>query len=552
MSFDVWTYVARMGSRMKVPNDSFFMDGDAVCGMRTAHYFGSRVKTAEGGPTPGGGVGEDEEEYLHEDYAPFQCLAPGCQATFTQLLDSEAHYATKHRHSCSVCNKSLPSNHFLEIHIMENHDSFFQVLSEKKASYSCFLETCDSKYWNADERREHCIKSHGFPANFKFDSRNQKKAKRDQQKKSSKQQSNNNRANKTGSHHENVEMMDQDDVKASQQPLSAKEQKSQSKQVLTSQENKRVAAVSSATTKAASASLENDEPMQEQSSPTVQLRKFSFGSQKKQSTTRREVASDRRLSLFSPSVSDTKQNVSSTSQPSSPEKVRGPVSLSRMGERLSVQMSLPSPSKRVTVVCHEEEAESISSPPPLPSTAPVVMRASHESPIRFRASSLAGSKSNIPQLIRTPSTRSQPPPPVANTAMSATLPRSRNSAASAAEAPSYNKSSSLSSPRKPSRVPSTSSSSPEHSKLNPSTSASSSSSQSFLTKDQPQCTPKSKIPVLRSSSVKVPREICFGYGVNRSFSQRISNWYQKNSQPSNVTLKSIDKSNFDDMKMALD
>ena len=98
--------------------------------MRTAHYFGSRVKTAEGGPTPGGGVGEDEEEYLHEDYAPFQCLAPGCQATFTQLLDSEAHYATKHRHSCSVCNKSLPSNHFLEIHIMENHDSFFQVRNQ--------------------------------------------------------------------------------------------------------------------------------------------------------------------------------------------------------------------------------------------------------------------------------------------------------------------------------------------------------------------------------------------------------------------------------------
>ena len=75
---------------------------------------------------------------------------------------------------------------------------------------------------------------------------------------------------------------------------------------------------------------------------------------------------------------------------------------------------------------------------------------------------------------------------------------------------------------------------------------------SISLQDQPQCTPKSKIPVLRSSSVKVPREICFGYGVNRSFSQRISNWYQKNSQPSNVTLKSIDKSNFDDMKMALD
>ena len=122
MSFDVWTYVARMGARMKLPNDGFFLDGDAVCGMRTAHYFGG------GGGDDDCGAGGDDEEFLHADFAPFQCLAPGCKATFTQLLDSEAHYAAKHRHSCSVCHKSLPSNHLLELHVMENHDSFFQVL----------------------------------------------------------------------------------------------------------------------------------------------------------------------------------------------------------------------------------------------------------------------------------------------------------------------------------------------------------------------------------------------------------------------------------------
>ena len=114
------------------------------------------------------------------------------------------------------------------------------------------------------------------------------------------------------------------------------------------------------------------------------------------------------------------------------------MSLSRMGERLSLQLSAPLPSKKL--------ADTSSS---------------SESPYRLRASSLAGSKSNIPQLIRNP--------PRQRAALPANVPTAVNTM----------------SPRKQSRFSSTSSSSPEHSKLNPSSASSNSSqvthvNQSFL------------------------------------------------------------------------
>ena len=37
--------------------------------------------------------------------------------TFNQVYESEAHYRAVHVHSCSVCRKSLPSNHLLHLHI---------------------------------------------------------------------------------------------------------------------------------------------------------------------------------------------------------------------------------------------------------------------------------------------------------------------------------------------------------------------------------------------------------------------------------------------------
>ena len=89
---------------------------------------------------------------------------------FHFTVDNESHYNSKHRHSCGTCKKSLPSAHLLDLHIQENHDSYFKLLSVKKPSYECFLEMCHSKFWSPEERRGHSIQSHAFPEDFKFDS----------------------------------------------------------------------------------------------------------------------------------------------------------------------------------------------------------------------------------------------------------------------------------------------------------------------------------------------------------------------------------------------
>ena len=66
----------------------------------------------------------------------------------------------------------------------------------------------------------------------------------------------------------------------------------------------------------------------------------------------------------------------------------------------------------------------------------------------------------------------------------------------------------------------------------------------------------SRIPV-RSSSYKIPKNICFGHGTNRVFQK---NWFARNTSASKptseqmeVTTASLEDANFvEDMRMALD
>jgi len=163
--FNVWSYFAKLGVQVRGPGDPFFQDGDTLC------------KTSD----PVILTVEDVEEFLHKDYQEFPCQIPGCTARFSQLYESEVHYNAVHKHSCSVCKRSLPSYHLLELHIQESHDSFFAVLAEKKPSFQCFLPTCTEKFWNGSERRDHVISKHNFPPDFRFD-----EVKKNPRKKSSK------------------------------------------------------------------------------------------------------------------------------------------------------------------------------------------------------------------------------------------------------------------------------------------------------------------------------------------------------------------------------
>lgn len=62
----------------------------------------------------------------------FTCQVAGCCQVFDTLEDYEHHYHTLHRNMCSFCKRAFPSGHLLDIHILEWHDSLFQILSERQ------------------------------------------------------------------------------------------------------------------------------------------------------------------------------------------------------------------------------------------------------------------------------------------------------------------------------------------------------------------------------------------------------------------------------------
>jgi len=50
----------------------------------------------------------------------------------------------------------------LNIHLQELHDSFFEVLSQRKNMYQCLIEDCEEKFKDAEERKQHLIEKHNF------------------------------------------------------------------------------------------------------------------------------------------------------------------------------------------------------------------------------------------------------------------------------------------------------------------------------------------------------------------------------------------------------
>jgi hypothetical protein len=94
----------------------------------------------------------------------------------------------RRQYQCAECKKKLISSHLLDLHLLETHDSYFDVQKLKVPmvrtnnieksnyklhlsflQYSCYLEECKHKSLTAEERRGHCIDSHKFPHDFRFD-----------------------------------------------------------------------------------------------------------------------------------------------------------------------------------------------------------------------------------------------------------------------------------------------------------------------------------------------------------------------------------------------
>ncbi|XP_053440447.1 zinc finger protein 511 isoform X3 [Nycticebus coucang] len=65
--------------------------------------------------------------------------------------------------------RAFPSGHLLDAHILEWHDSLFQILSERQDMYQCLVEGCTEKFKTSKARKDHLVKLHLYPADFRFD-----------------------------------------------------------------------------------------------------------------------------------------------------------------------------------------------------------------------------------------------------------------------------------------------------------------------------------------------------------------------------------------------
>ncbi|XP_036867228.1 zinc finger protein 511 isoform X1 [Manis javanica] len=99
----------------------------------------------------------------------FTCQVAGCCQVFDALEDYEHHYHTLHRNVCSFCKRTFPSGHLLDTHILEWHDSLFQVLSERQDMYQCLVEGCPDKFKTSRDRKDHLVRRHLYPADYRFD-----------------------------------------------------------------------------------------------------------------------------------------------------------------------------------------------------------------------------------------------------------------------------------------------------------------------------------------------------------------------------------------------
>ncbi|GAB6027458.1 hypothetical protein CHUAL_001717 [Chamberlinius hualienensis] len=140
-------------SRRYAFDHPFFLEGDRICNGLTAKQLTVDI---------------DEEDLMHSVVPDFSCNVAGCMKIFSTVYDYEWHYNNTHRHVCKDCKKLFPTAYLLECHVLEKHDSMFQLLIHKQNMFKCLVEGCKLDFKSAEIRKNHLIKDHNFSSNFRF------------------------------------------------------------------------------------------------------------------------------------------------------------------------------------------------------------------------------------------------------------------------------------------------------------------------------------------------------------------------------------------------
>uniref|UniRef100_A0A2K5EF46 Zinc finger protein 511 n=1 Tax=Aotus nancymaae TaxID=37293 RepID=A0A2K5EF46_AOTNA len=98
----------------------------------------------------------------------FTCQVAGCCQVFDALDDYEHHNHTLHGNVCSFCKRAFPSRHMLDAHILERHDSLFQILSERQDMYQCLVDGCTEKFKTSRDRKDHMVRMRLYPVHCNF------------------------------------------------------------------------------------------------------------------------------------------------------------------------------------------------------------------------------------------------------------------------------------------------------------------------------------------------------------------------------------------------
>lgn len=144
MDDGVWAKVAEVALERRFIDHQFYKGGNQLC-----HSFLGKKAV----------VVFDNEDFLHHrlvfvwnvcyccisfslffSFRKFDCHVPGCRKSFETLLEFEGHYNNNHKYVCGTCKKRLASPHLLDLHVSEQHDSYFAALAERKPMVICLQE----------------------------------------------------------------------------------------------------------------------------------------------------------------------------------------------------------------------------------------------------------------------------------------------------------------------------------------------------------------------------------------------------------------------------
>ncbi|KAF1914471.1 hypothetical protein BDU57DRAFT_295420 [Ampelomyces quisqualis] len=112
----------------------------------------------------------DADSAVSDHPAVMRCSLPPHEPLAFDSFDAyDVHYQKTHTNRCSECQRNFPDEHFLHLHIAENHDPITAAKREKgEKMYACLVPDCHRPCSTPQKRRLHCIDKHQFPRNYDF------------------------------------------------------------------------------------------------------------------------------------------------------------------------------------------------------------------------------------------------------------------------------------------------------------------------------------------------------------------------------------------------